>query len=432
MAFPSLPARPQLFYGWYIVGASTLNGAVLLGMVFFGFGVFITPLTDDLGWATSAVALGFTFQRIEAGVIGPLAGYAIDRLGSRRVALVGVTLTGLGFLIFAGVQELWQFYAASILIAIGQTMGSGRPFGAALMHWFYNYRARAVAFMMTGTGLGALSIYPLVALVESVGWRTTLVLVAVLVWVVGGLTALVLRGPPQRYGLLPDGAAVAETPNPGSPTVPAESSETYGFGVGQAFRTRAFWLLLVASTIYGFSTLGWVVLQFPALESKGFSAGLAGTAVAVYGFSSIGTRLALGWFGDRLGRQRLYLIGFVLQAIGLVIFALADAFWQLIPYFLIFGVGQSAYIVMNQTIFADYFGTYRFATIHGWMGTLSSLGGASGPVIGAIIFDSSGSYTSAFLLYAAVTFAAFPVVILAVRARPRLPVPLPDAVPGMG
>ena len=69
MAFPSLPGpsvprpsvpgrRPQLFYGWYIVGASTLNGAVLLGMVFFGFGVFITPLTDDLGWATSAVALG--------------------------------------------------------------------------------------------------------------------------------------------------------------------------------------------------------------------------------------------------------------------------------------------------------------------------------------------------------------------------------------
>ena len=49
MAFPSLPARPQLFYGWYIVGASTLNGAVLLGMVFFGFGVFITPLTGRPG-----------------------------------------------------------------------------------------------------------------------------------------------------------------------------------------------------------------------------------------------------------------------------------------------------------------------------------------------------------------------------------------------
>ena len=60
------------------------------------------------------------------------------------------------------------------------------------------------------------------------------------------------------------------------------------------------------------------------------------------------------------------------------------------------------------------------------MGTLSSLGGASGPVIGALIFDSSGSYTSAFLLYAAVTFVAFPVVILAVRARPRLRAPLPN------
>ena len=219
---PSVPGRrPPLFYGWYIVGASTINAALLLGMVFYGFGVFITPLTDDLGWATAAVAFGFTLQRMQAGLIGPLAGYAIDRLGSRPVALVWVALTGLGFLVFAGVQELWQFYAASILIAIGQTMGTIAPFSAALMHWFYRYRARATAFMMAGTGLGAVSIYPLVAVVEAVGWRTTLVLVAALVWVVGALTALVLRRPLQRYGLLPDGVAVVQTSSPGSPPVAA-------------------------------------------------------------------------------------------------------------------------------------------------------------------------------------------------------------------
>jgi len=65
------------------------------------------------------------------------------------------------------------------------------------------------------------------------------------------------------------------------------------------------------------------------------------------------------------------------------------------------------------------------------MGTLSSLGGASGPVIGALIFDSSGSYTMAFLIYGAAALAAFPVVILAVRARPRLPAPPPDIIPGI-
>ena len=442
MAFPSLrrpsfpglsmPRRPPpLFYGWYIVGASTINAALLLGMVFYGFGVFITPLTNDLGWATAAVAFGFTLQRMQAGLMGPLAGYAIDRLGSRPVALIGVTLTGLGFFVFAGVQELWQFYAASILIAIGQTMGTIAPFSAALMHWFYRYRARATAFMMAGTGLGAVSIYPLVAVVEAVGWRTTLVLVAALVWVVGALTALVLRRPPQRYGLLPDGVAVVDTPYPGSPSpppAPAESSEGYGLGVGQALRTRAFWLLLTTTILFGFGNLGWVVLQFPALEAKGFSAGLASAAVAVYGFASIGSRVILGVFGDRLGRQRLYLVSFLLQAAGLVIFALADVFWQLIPYYFLYGVGHAAYVITSQTIVADFFGTYRFATIRGWMGTLSSLGGASGPVVGALIFDSSGSYTLAFLFYAAAALVAFPVVFFAARARPRLRARAPDAV----
>ena len=348
MAMLSIPRRPPpLFYGWYIVGASTVNAALLLGMVFYGFGVFITPLTNDLGWTTSAVALGFTFQRIEAGLMGPLAGYAIDRLGSRPVALIGVAVVGVGFLVFAGVQELWQFYAASILIAIGQTMGTIAPFSAALMHWFYRYRARATAFMMAGTGLGAVSIYPLVAVVEAVGWRTTLVLVAALVWVVGGLTALVLRRPPQRYGLLPDGVAVVDTTYPCSPSTqpaPAESSEDYGLGVGQAVRTRAFWLLLATTILFGFGNLGWVVLQFPALEAKGFSAGVASMAVAVYGFAAIGSRVALGIFGDRMGRQRLYRMSFLFQAAGLAVFALADVFWQLIPYYFLYGVGHAAYV----------------------------------------------------------------------------------------
>ena len=430
MAMPFMPRRPPpLFYGWYIVGASTINAALLLGMVFYGFGVFITPLTDDLGWATAAVALGFTFQRMQAGLMGPLAGYAIDRLGSRPVALVGVAVVGVGFLVFAGVQELWQFYAASILIAIGQTMGTGAPFSAALMHWFCRYRARAMAFMIAGTGLGALSIYPLVAVVEAVGWRTTLVLVAALVWVVGGLTALVLRRPPQHYGLLPDGAAVVD---PADPSDPAESSETHGLGVGEALRTRAFWLLLATGMLFSFATLGWVVLQFPALESKGFSTSLASAAVAVYGFAAIGSRLAIGWYGDRIGRQRLFLWGFLLQAAGLVIFALADVFWQLLPYYFIYGVGHAAYMVTSQTIVADYFGTYRFATIRGWMGMLGSLGGASGPVIGALIFDSSGSYTLPFLLYAAAVLAAFPVVFFAARARPRLRARVPDVPDAVG
>ena len=99
----------------------------------------------------------------------------------------------------------------------------------------------------------------------------------------------------------------------------------------------------------------------------------------------------------------------------------------MIPYYFLYGVGHAAYVITSQTIVADFFGTYRFATIRGWMGTLSSLGGASGPVVGALIFDSNGSYTLAFLLYASAALVAFPVVFFAARARPRLRARAPDA-----
>ena len=406
-----------LFYGWYIVGAATLNGAAIIGMTIYGFGVFLPSIRDDMGWSTAAIAFGFTLQRIENGLFSPLVGYATDRAGPRRVTFIGVTLVGGGFLLLASVQHLWQFYVAAIIVSFGQSMGSLGPFGAAIMHWFRRHRARAVSFMMAGTGLGAFTVYPLNLIVEAWGWRGALVAAAGLVFIVGYASAFILRDRPEPMGLQPDGAM--ET---AEEVAARAATSSYGLSVGQALKSYAFWLLLGAWIAFGFTNLTWVALQFPALKEKGFSSNEAGLAISAYGIMIMIMRVLLGIVGDRIGRRRMFIIAFPLQAAGMAAFALAhDHALQLVPYYLIFSVGHSMYVVTSQTVVADYFGTRRFATIRGWLGGIGSVGGASGPVVGAWVAESvAGGYTTTFAIVAAVCAVAIPFVILADLLRPRL------------
>ena len=183
-ARPTAAARSQgrLFYGWTIVAAGTLNAALLVGLVFYGFGVFMEPLTRELGWSATAVAFGFSLQRMESGLFAPVAGYLIDRFGGRWVGFVGTAIYGAAFVLFSRVETLWDFYLASLLIALGQSLGTLANFTATLMRWFQRLRVRAVSFTVAGTSLGTALVYPLVASVGHFGWRETLFGMGMMIW----------------------------------------------------------------------------------------------------------------------------------------------------------------------------------------------------------------------------------------------------------
>lgn len=403
-----------------IVGAGTLNSALLLGFVFYSFGGFIKPLTEELGWPATLVAFGFGLQRLESGVFAPLAGILIDRFGARRVGLVGTAIYGTAFVLFSRVERQWEFLLVSGLIALGQSLCTLANFSAVLMAWFQRQRARAVSFTMAGTGAGALLVAPLTWIMDDVGWRGALLGIGVAIWLVGFATTAVLRRRPEPYGWAPDGdplGAPQAEPAPQRVPFPPPGSAA-GVGAGEAMRTAAFWLLFLATLLFSFSNLGWIVLQFPALEEKGFSTQLTGQAVAAYGFASIAARLGLGWVGDRLGRSRLFAASFLLQGTGLGIFALADSVTTLLPYYVFYAAGHAGYVITSQTAVADYFGTHRFATIRGVLGVAGATGGAIAPVVGAHLFELGGSYDPAFAIFALASALGFPTVLLAERFDP--------------
>ncbi len=419
------PLDPRgLFYGWYIALAGAGSNFLILGLVVFGMGVFFEPMRTDLGWSAAALAAGQSLRSAEQGLLSPVTGYLLDRLGAKTMARIGVILLALGLALMAMVHDVWLFYLASTVVALGQSAGGGNAFGLTLMRWFNRNRGKATGLLNTGNGAGYFAVPVLTALVLGLGWRPTLLLTAGFILVCGLPLTVVLRAGPELYGLRPDGdkEVVADPsgkdPTPRRGAAPALAPTNSGMSVAEVLRTPAFYLLVLANAMGGVGVNAWVVFQIPHLLHSGFSHAAIGTFIASYGLLQISLRFNLGWLGDTIGRRRLYMISIALQATGLVIFSYVSPshLWLLGLYGVTFGVGSAAWIVANQTITADYFGTRRYATIRGFAQVLHMPVGVAVPLLVGLAFDRMGTYHLAFLILGIISFSG--ILWLALIRRP--------------
>ena len=91
--------------------------------VFQGLGTFLVALQREFGWSRTVLSGAFALARAEGAVVGPLEGWLIDKVGSRRMMLIGYSLMALGFYLFSQVHSVWQFYLAFLVITLGSGLG---------------------------------------------------------------------------------------------------------------------------------------------------------------------------------------------------------------------------------------------------------------------------------------------------------------------
>lgn len=244
---------------------------------------------------------------------------------------------------------------------------------------------------LIGNGAGYLVAPILAYLVTAVGWRPTLLISAAVIAIVGLPLTQLLKDRPDDRGLLPDG----DEPIPG-----AQARSHTGASVREALHSPAFYLLVMATAAN--ATQGaWIVHQIPHLENVGFSTQTAALISGVYGLVQISLRFGIGWLGDLIGRRQMYAASFVLQGVGLIVFAhlSASRIWMLPIYFAVFATGHAAWVVFQQTMVADYFGVRRFATLRGFAGALQTPVGVIAPFLAGWMFDRHGNYELIFTIY---------------------------------
>jgi sugar phosphate permease len=418
------PRRKRIFYGWWIVIASAILFFLGGGSFYYGFSVFFNPIRETFGWSATVTSVAFTLRGLETGVLGPVAGILVDRLGPRKLMVSGWVIVGLGFLLMSRIDSLWAFYATFLIAAVGMSFGAGVVINTAVASWFTRKRSRALAITFIGPGASGLLAPLFVLSISQLGWSTTLTITGIALLVIGIPLSLLFRDKPSRYGYLPDGeirAPITETVSEANlrslnkVVEPDLASSVADFTAKAALRTRAFWLLCFSFFFQQMGTSAVTVHIVAYLESVKVPTAIAAVAVTGMTLCSLMGRIGFGFIGDFTNKRYLITISLVLQTIGLSLFSLivADRAWLLILFLLTFGPGFGAPIPLRSALQADYFGTRSFGTIMGLMSLIGTIGGLASPIVAGWIFDTTGSYQLAWWLFTIVTIPAVPLMLLA-------------------
>jgi MFS family permease len=379
----STGARPRVFYGWTIVGATF----VLLFLGFgaaYSFAAFFTSLRDEFDASRGDVSLVFSITAAIYFALGALSGPLADRIGPRRIALAGVGCMSAGLLLASQAQALWQVY---LTYSLGVGLGVGLLYVPAIgtvQRWFIVRRGMASGLAVAGIGVGTLVLPPLTAVViDELSWRWAYFLLAVLSLSIGLAAALLLEHSPGRRGLHPDGERRLAL----SPAAP-----TGGLGTREAVTSRTFILLYAACWLTGVGLFIPFAHLAPYAKDHGLSGSTGALLVGFIGAGSVIGRLVLGGFADRLGRRRAVVGAFVGMGLALAWWLVAEDLWSLIVFAFVFGAAYGGYVALVPALTTDYFGGRNAGAIIGILYSGSAVGALIGPTLAGAIYDARGSY----------------------------------------
>ena len=392
-----------MFYGWRMVAVGCSMRMLGGGFHLYGFTIFFLPITQELGLSRAATSAVFSLARAEGAIEGPLAGYMIDRFGPRPMMLAGVILSGLGYMLLAGVDS----YAALLAVYLGVISLS---FSAGFMHspmvlansWFIRRRAFAMTLISSSIGIGGTLITPLLAFaVQAWGWRWGAFLAGVGLIVIGVPIALFAKRSPESMGLLPDGVqpqADAPATGGGHAQQSDEQADEGEFTVRQAMRTTAFWMLILATTtrvgVFNAITVHFV----PIMVWKGASEQHAAAMLAAMALMSLPSHLFIGWIADRVSKPLLMAVCMIIGAVSVAFLAYGNDLWSLWLFTLLITFVEAIFPVSWATV-GDFFGRKSFATIRGTMSFFYLWGPALGPVITGAVYDRHQSYAPLMSAY---------------------------------
>jgi len=274
------------------------------------------------------------------------------------------------------------------------------PPTAAVQRWFVKRRGLALGITLAGLGVGTAVMTPLSAyFITAYGWRTSYILMGIIVFLILAIAALLVVKHPEDKGLKPYGAtteSVAESPAP----LPDERNWT----AKEALRTKSFWMAWLMWLFFSIPMLVVMTHIIPHAQDVGISQVAAAGAVGLIGAISIIGRIVGGVLADKIGFNRV--VGFFCLLCGVMVaFLIAvKSVSMLYLFVVILGLSYGAKASMAGGLIGHLFGTKSLSAILGFVITAWAVAGIVAPPVAGYIFDKTASYNIAFII-GAVSFA---------------------------
>lgn len=402
MSFPRAAGAPTS-HAWILLGGAFLTFSISASLM-HAYTVFLLAFIGEFGWTRAQSSIAYSVSQLVSGGSAPLVGWLVDRLGSRRMVLIGGVLLTLGLLASAYATSLWQVV---VLYGLVMTLGSNSlgmvVFVPMISRHFVRSRGLAVSILQSANGFGRAFSAPVAQImISGLGWRTAYL------WEAGFMAVLVI----------PLAAIFRRTEVDGGRDG-AGSAPLRHWTLGEAMRMRPFWLLFTVYLLTGVGSFLVSLHQLSFAVSVGFDPQYAAEVLGMGAFFSLPGIIVTGILSDRIGRELSAMLTYGVSILG-VIFALfihsADQHLLLWLHACFFGLTWGARGPAITAKAADLFPGPQLGSILGVITVGTGLGAGIGSWSAGWIYDVSGSYQMAF--YASIGAYLLGLVAFAALRRP--------------
>ncbi|MEL7967932.1 MFS transporter [Vreelandella neptunia] len=356
-----------------ILGSLVLSTAMGLR---HGFGLFMEPLSSELGWGRGVFAFALALQNLVWGISQPFTGALADRFGAARIIVVGGLLYALGLLFMSlSTSELGMTVSAGLLIGLGL---SGTTFsvilGAVGRAVAPEKRSMAMGIVSAAGSFGQFAMLPgTLGLLEWLGWAAALMAMAAIATII-----------------IPLGAMLRDKPSAKTAT-----DLSLKDALNEAASQKGFWLLCLGFFVCGFQVV-FIAVHLPGyLFDNGLAVQVGTTVLALVGlFNIVGTYTA-GWMGGIWSKPKLltwlYLIrGVVITAFVYLPLSPVSAYL----FGIVMGLLWLSTVPLTNGIVASVFGVRHLSMLGGIVFLFHQLGSFMGVWLGGYFYDLTGNYNT--------------------------------------
>lgn len=369
-------SQGKFFYGWVIVFAGLALSLIMYGVV-DAFGIMFKPLSEEFQWDRATVSASSLINWLSFGVGNLVLGTLTDRIGSRRVMILGGILFAIGTLLMSQLQSVWHLYFVfGVLIAIGRS-AAAVPLTALVTKWFTRNQGLALALAQS-QNVGSAVFAPLsVFFLAQYGWRGAYIGLGLIGLLIIPLALLMRDHHTSRAGAV-------------------SSTALAGLTLGEAMRTRVFWTLNLM--VIGCCTCHSCILLHGVnhMTDVGLTTTTAAQVVAVMAIFGMLGKIANGLLADKVG-AKWSMAGFLfLQAVTIPMFVQAHEVPTFYMWAVLFGTGFGGPMPVYAMLFREHFGLRHIGSILGFFFLIAAIGMGSGGMMGGVLYNLFGDYAVPF------------------------------------
>jgi sugar phosphate permease len=366
-----------------------------VGLGLYGLSFFYDFMVKEYGWTRSQVTSGNAVGKILVGpLFGFFAGWLIDRFGPRRLMLAGLLSGGLALVGLGSIATLPLFYAFFVMNSLGYVCGGPLPNQVLLARWFDRRRGIAMGFAYLGIGIGG-AVAPRLAhyLTVSLGWHAALMTMGGIFLLISMPLAIFVKDAPPEF---------STTTRKQAPPIQA------------VLKHPAFFLLAIGS-MCSIGAVGGTMLNlklFLSLDRRLPQLEMAEVLSYVLMFSIAG-RLIMGFLADHMAKKYVMLIIYLMVAGALPMLMMPKT--PLVLFAVVFGIGLGGDYMIVPLMAAELFGVRVLGRVLGVVLTADGIAEAVVPWAVGSLRDTTGSYTSGFILL--IVLAAVGALVAALLPR---------------